>query len=54
MKGIIYCPRCKALGKKPKILGKYEDLVGKGDVYLWCKSCRKEVRVRIEAINLDR
>ena len=54
MKGLIYCPRCAALGKKPKVLGKYEDVVGKGYVDLWCKSCRKEVRVRIEDISLDR
>lgn len=54
MKGLIFCPRCAALGKKPKVLGKYEDIAGKGDIYLWCKSCRKEVLVRIEDMSLDR
>ena len=53
MKGNIYCPRCSALGKRPKILGKYEDVVGRVDIYLWCKSCRKEVRVEIKNISLD-
>lgn len=54
MKGNIYCPRCKEQGRKPKILGKYEGVVGKGDLYLFCKVCKKEVLVKVENISLDR
>lgn len=49
MKGSILCPHCAELGRTPKVLGKYEDLRGAGDVYLWCKRCRREVRIRIES-----
>ncbi len=54
MKDFIYCPRCREQGRKPKVLGKYEDVLGKGDVYLYCKVCKKEIRIRIEDISLDR
>lgn len=54
MKGEILCPRCTEHGRKPSLLGKYEDVVGRGDVYLWCKKCKKEIRIRIEDISLDR
>lgn len=54
MKGVIFCPECKAKGRKPKILGKYEDFRGKGDLYLWCKRCCKEIRIKAEDISLDK
>lgn len=54
MKGVIYCPLCAEKGRKPKVLGKYEDIRGTGDVYLWCKHCRKEIRIRIENYSSDR
>lgn len=53
MKGNIYCPRCSELGHKPKILGKYEDVVGRGTVYLWCKRCGKEIPIDLRSISLD-
>lgn len=52
MKGEILCPSCIEKGKKPKILGKYEDVRGRGDIYLWCKQCRKQIHIRIEDITL--
>lgn len=54
MKGVVYCPSCIEKGVKPKVLAKYEDVVGRGDLYLFCKKCKKEVRVRIDDISLDR
>ncbi len=53
MKGNIFCPKCREAGRKPKILGKYEDVVGKGDLYLFCKVCKKEVHIKVEDISLD-
>lgn len=61
MKGVIICPKCiernehipKENRHKPQALGKYENIVGKGDLYLWCKRCRKEIRIRIGDISLD-
>lgn len=54
MKGNIYCPRCVEEGRKPKILGKYEDLMGVGEIYLWCKNCRQEIRISIKDIGINR
>ena len=54
MKGEVLCPRCKELGRKQPLLFKYEDVRGRGDLYLWCKRCRKEIRIPIESISLDR
>lgn len=54
MKGDILCPKCREAGRKPKILAKYEDVVGKGDLYLYCKVCKREVLVKVESISLDR
>ena len=54
MKGEVLCPRCKELGRKQLLLFKYEDVRGKGDLYVWCKRCRKEIRIPIESISLDR
>lgn len=54
MKGLILCPKCLEEGRKPKVLGKYEDVTGKGDLYLFCKVCRKEVHIQIEDISLDK
>ena len=53
MKGNIYCPRCLEQGRK-KLLAKYEDVVGKGDLYLYCKVCKREVLVKVESISLDK
>lgn len=55
MKGEILCPKCREAGRRPKILGKYEDVTGvKGDLFLFCKVCKKEVRIPLESISLDR
>ncbi len=62
MKTEIICPKCvehnehipKERQCKPQVLGKYEDIVGKGDLYLYCKKCRKEIHLRIDDISLDR
>lgn len=54
MKAGIYCPRCAELGRKPKLLAKYEDLVGRGTVYLFCKRCGKEIPIDIRKYSLDR
>ena len=54
MKGDILCPRCRELGRKPCVLAKHEEVRGRGDLYFWCKKCRKEVRIRVEDISLDR
>ncbi len=54
MKGDIYCPQCAEKGRKPKLLGRYEDLVGRGTVYLFCKRCGKEIPIDIRKYSLDR
>lgn len=55
MKGVIYCPRCLEQGRKPKVLGKYEDVVAQqGYVELWCKACKKPIRIELKDISLDR
>lgn len=54
MKGNIYCPRCNALGRKPKLLGRYEDIVGQGIVVFYCKKCGKEIPIDIRKYSLDR
>lgn len=61
MKGEIICPKCIGHNEhvprerrcKPQVLGKYEDIVGKGDLYLYCKKCRKEIHIRIDDLSLD-
>lgn len=62
MKREIVCPSCIRRNKyrpkenqhKPQVLGKYEDVVGRGDLYLWCKACRKEIHIRVDNISLDK
>ena len=54
MKGNIYCPSCKEKGRRPKILGKYEDMRGRGDLFLFCKVCKREIHIKVEDISLDR
>lgn len=54
MKANILCPRCREAGRKPKVLGKYEDILGRGDLYLWCKRCNREIHIKVEDISLDR
>lgn len=54
MKGLILCTSCIEKGRKPKVLGKYEDFVGRGDLYLWCKRCGKEIHIKAQDISLDR
>ncbi|MBD5367259.1 MAG: hypothetical protein HDR82_09750 [Bacteroides sp.] len=53
MKEAIYCPRCAEQGRR-KLLARHEDVTGKGDLYLYCKVCRREVLVKVESISLDR
>ena len=52
MKRDILCPRCEEAGHKPQVLGKFEDLRGKGDLLLWCKKCRREICICIEELVL--
>ena len=47
----LMCPRCKELGRKQPLLFRYEDVVGRGDLYVWCKRCRKEIRIPIRSIS---
>ena len=47
MRGEILCPYCR------KILGKYEDVHGDGELYLYCKRCKKERRILIKKLSLD-
>lgn len=54
MKKSVMCPRCGELGRKQLLLFKCEDVVGRGDLYVWCRKCRKEIRIPIESISLDR
>lgn len=54
MKEDILCPKCQAIGRKPSVLGKYEEVRGRGDLFLWCKKCKKEIHIKIEGISLDR
>ena len=53
MKAELYCPRCKAIGHKGKLLAKYEDVVGRGTLYLYCKRCGKEIPIDLRDISLD-
>lgn len=54
MKGNVYCPRCAEQGRK-KLLAKYEDVRNaKGDLFLFCKVCKREVRIPLESISLGR
>lgn len=48
MKDVIKCPDCG------KILARYEDVVGRGDLYLFCKRCREEKHIQIATLSLDR
>lgn len=48
MKDVIKCPYCG------KILARYEDVVGRGDLYLFCKRCKKERHIQIATLSLDR
>lgn len=48
MKDAIKCPHCG------KILARCEDVVGRGDLYLFCKRCREEKLIQIAALSLDR
>lgn len=53
MKKEIMCPECRNAGRKGKVLAKCEDLNGKGDLYLFCKVCKREVLVRVEDIGVN-
>lgn len=50
----ILCPKCAEHGRKQRLLFKCEDVRGRGDLYVWCKGCRKEIRIPIESISLDK
>lgn len=52
MKAEVLCPRCKELGRKQPLLFKHEDVRGEGDLYVWCKRCRKEIRISLESISV--
>ena len=55
MKEAILCPKCCRSGRKPKILGYYEDVVAKqGYIELWCKACHKPIRIELNDMSLDR
>ncbi len=55
MKNAILCPKCREAGRKPKVLGKYEDVVAQqGHVELWCKACKKPICIELKDISLDR
>lgn len=53
MKQELLCPRCGELGRKPKLLAKCEDVVGRGTIYLYCKRCGKEIPIDLREISLD-
>ena len=42
----IRCSECINRGDKPTLLGVVED--AEGVLRLWCKKCRKEIRVEIK------
>ena len=48
VKGNILCPHCG------KVLGRYEDVRGEGDLYLFCKRCKRERYISIRRMSLDR
>lgn len=52
MKQEVLCPRCRALGRNETLLFRHEDVIGKGYLYLWCKRCRREIRIPIECLNI--
>ena len=55
MKAEILCPMCREAGRKPKVLGYYEDVKAQqGYVELYCKSCHKSIRIELSDISLDR
>lgn len=53
MRASILCPRCIEAGRKPEVLAKYEDVFGRGDLWLWCRACKKDVHIYISNISLD-
>lgn len=44
MKKKIMCPYCAEKGLKSWI-GSEDGLAGEGMLYLWCKKCKREVRI---------
>lgn len=54
MKQDVFCPRCQRFGRNETLLFRHEDVIGKGDLYLWCKRCRREIRIPIERFSLNR
>lgn len=55
MKGDIICPRCIEMGRRGKVLGKYEDVIAQqGYIELWCKTCHKPIRIELTDISLDK
>jgi len=45
----IYCSECSKRGLPPKKLGVVEDVErAGGKLRLWCKQCKKEIRVVIQ------
>lgn len=54
MKGDILCPHCIDCGRKSPLLGKYEDIRGTGELFLWCKKCKREVRINLDSLSVDK
>lgn len=46
----IRCSECVKRGDKPTLLGIVEN--SEGTLRLWCKKCRKEIRVEIKDNNI--
>ena len=42
----IRCSECERRGDKPTLLGIFEG--GEGVLRLWCKKCKREIRVEIK------
>lgn len=46
MKKMIYCPECLKKGKKKRLAVVKDDT--RGTIYLWCKECRKEIKIELK------
>lgn len=45
----VLCPRCRTRGVK-SLLARSEMIKGSGYILLWCKKCKKEIRIDIKDI----
>ena len=46
----ILCPECAKSGSRSQLLGKAENVTGSGYLLLWCKKCRKEIKISLAEI----